>query len=157
VIDSLLGTFGLFGGAFLVAFCAGMFPIISIELFLIGIGTWAHPTSTDMVWIVLLAAIGHQIAKTICYYAGYGALEKANDKLRARVDKLRHKIDRWNKRPKLIMFIASTTGIPPLYVLAFIARPLMNMRIAPFTLIVFSSRILRYAVLLAAPQLIGAG
>lgn len=157
MIDSLLATFGLFGGAFVVGFCAGMFPIISIELFLIGIGTWAAPTASDMVVLVLLAAVGHQIAKTICYYAGYGALEKANDKLRARVDKLRHKIDRWNKRPKLIMFVASTTGLPPLYVLAFIARPLMNMRIVPFTVIVFTSRIVRYAVLLAAPQLIGAG
>lgn len=157
MIDSLLATFGLFGGALVIGFCAGMFPIISIELFLIGIGTWAAPTAADMALIVVLAAIGHQIAKTICYYAGYGALEKANDKLRARVDKLRHKIDRWNKRPKMIMFIASTIGLPPLYVLAFIARPLMDMKIWPFTAIVFSSRIVRYAVLLAVPQLIGAG
>jgi len=157
VIDSLLATFGLFGGAFVVGFCAGMFPIVSIELFLIGIGTWAAPTPTDMIVLVLLSAVGHQIAKTICYYAGYGALEKANDKLRTRVDKLRHRIDRWNKRPKLIMLISATTGLPPLYVLAFIARPLMNMRFWPFTLIVFSSRIVRYAVLLAVPQLIAAG
>jgi membrane protein YqaA with SNARE-associated domain len=157
VIDSLLATFGLFGGAFVIGFTAGMFPIVSIELFLIGIGTWAAPTPTDMVALVLLAAVGHQIAKTICYYAGYGALEKANDKLRARVDKLRHKIDRWNKRPKMIMFVASTIGLPPLYLLAFIARPLMNMRFWPFTVIVFSSRIVRYAVLLAVPKLIGAG
>lgn len=157
MIDSLLATFGLFGGAFVIGFCAGMFPIISIELFLIGIGAWATPAPADMAIIVVLAAIGHQIAKTICYYAGYGALEKANDKLRARVDKLRHKIDRWNRRPKLIMFVASVIGIPPLYVLAFIARPLMDMRFWPFTIIVFSSRIVRYAVLLAAPQLIGAG
>jgi membrane protein YqaA with SNARE-associated domain len=57
----------------------------------------------------------------------------------------------------MIMFIASTIGLPPLYVLAFIARPLMNMRIVPFTTIVFTSRIARYAVLLAVPQLIGAG
>ena len=157
MIDSLLATFGLFGGAFVIGFCAGMFPIISIELFLIGIGTWASPTPSDMAMLVILAAVGHQIAKTICYYAGYGALEKANDKLRARVDKLRHKIDRWNRRPLLVMFVASTIGLPPLYVLAFIAKPLMNMAFWPFTVIVFTSRIIRYAILLAVPQLIGAG
>ncbi|MFN0251055.1 MAG: hypothetical protein ACKV2T_29540 [Kofleriaceae bacterium] len=157
MIDSLLATFGLFGGAFVIGFCAGMFPVISIELFLIGIGTWASPTPHEMVVIVLLAAVGHQIAKTICYYAGYGALEKANDKLRARVDKLRHKIDRWNKRPMLIMFIASAIGLPPLYILAFIAKPLMNMRFWPFTVIVFISRVIRFAILLTVPQLFGAG
>jgi membrane protein YqaA with SNARE-associated domain len=140
---------------FVIAFVAGLFPLVSIELFLVGIGAWASPTPSDMVILVLLAAVGHQISKTICYYAGYGALDKASDKLRARVEKLRHKIDRWNQRPKLIMWIASTIGIPPLYVLAFIARPLMNMRIVPFTVIVFTSRIARYAVLLVVPHLIG--
>lgn len=151
----MLSTFGLFGGAFVIGFVAGMFPIVSIELFLVGIGTWGHPTTSDIAIIVVLAAIGHQIAKTICYYAGYGALEKASDKLRARVDKVRHKIDRWNKRPKLIMFLASSVGLPPLYILAFIAKPLMNMKIVPFTVIVFTSRIARYAVLLIVPQWIG--
>ena len=54
MIDSVLATFGLFGGAFVIGFCAGMFPIISIELFLIGIGTWASPTPGDMTLIVEL-------------------------------------------------------------------------------------------------------
>lgn len=154
MVESLLGAFGLFGGAFVIGFCAGMFPVISIELFLIGIATWAAPTTSGLIAIVLLAAFGHQIAKTIFYVAGIGALEKASDKVRARVESVRHKLDRWNRTPKLIMLLAATVGLPPLYVLAFIARPLMNMRFVPFTVITLGGRIGRYAFVMIVPQLI---
>ena len=54
------------------------------------------------------------------------------------------------------MFLASTIGLPPLYVLAFLAGPLMKMSFRTFTAICFGGRIGRYAVLMAVPQLIGA-
>jgi membrane protein YqaA with SNARE-associated domain len=156
VTESLLAMFGLYGGACLVGFCAGMFPIISIELFLIGIATWAMPSPLGLATIVVLAAVGHQIAKTIFYVAGIGALEKSSGKLKARVDAARAKIDRWNRRPKVFMFFAATIGLPPLYVLAFVARPLLNMELIPFTVITLGGRIGRYAVLMLVPGLIGA-
>ncbi len=154
--ESLLATFGLFGGACVIGFVAGMFPLVSIELFLIGVSTWAAPTTGSIALIVVLAAVGHQIAKTICFFAGVGALELPTGKMRARIDRTRAYIDRWNKAPRFVMFLASTIGLPPLYVLAFLAGPLMHMRFRTFTLICFGGRLGRYAVLMAVPQLIGA-
>ena len=94
--ETLLSTFGLYGGAFVIAFVAGMFPLVSIELFLVGVATWATPSPGGIALLVVLSAIGHQIAKTVTFYAGIGAL--GNKKLAARVEKARTKIDRWNKR-----------------------------------------------------------
>ena len=37
--ETLLATFGLYGGAFVISFVAGLFPLVSIELFLIGVST----------------------------------------------------------------------------------------------------------------------
>jgi membrane protein YqaA with SNARE-associated domain len=153
VTETLLSTFGLYGGALVISFVAGMFPLVSIELFLIGISTWATPSPGGFVLLVLLSAFGHQVAKTITFYMGIGALE--NKKLKARVEKVRTKIDKWNKRPKVIMFIAATIGLPPLWLLGFIAHPLMKMRIVPFTLIVFFGRIGRYAFLMLIPVVVG--
>lgn len=150
--ETLLSTFGLYGGALVISFVAGLFPLVSIELFLIGISTWATPTPAGFVLLVILAATGHQIAKTITFYAGIGALE--NKKLAARVEKVRTRIDKWNKRPKVIMFIAATIGLPPLWLLGFIAHPLMKMRIVPFTLIVYFGRIGRYAFLMLIPLVV---
>lgn len=152
--ESLLQTFGLFGGAFVIAFIAGMFPIVSIELFLVGVSTLAHPSPAAIALLVMLAAIGHQIAKTFCYYAGEGMLAMPKGKMKVRVERARVRIDRWNKRPKLIMLFASTVGLPPLYLMCFIAGPLMKMRFWQFTAICFFGRIGRFAVMMIVPQLI---
>ncbi|MBL0214932.1 MAG: hypothetical protein IPQ07_13735 [Myxococcales bacterium] len=150
--ETLLSTFGLYGGAFVISFVAGLFPLISIELFLVGVSTWATPSPGGIAVLIVISAIGHQIAKTVTFYAGIGALENA--KLKARVEKVRAKIDRWNKRPKVIMFLAATVGLPPLWLLGFIAHPLMKMRIVPFTVICFVGRIGRYAFMMIVPLLI---
>ena len=36
MVDSLLASLGLYGATFAVAFIAGIFPIVSVELFLVG-------------------------------------------------------------------------------------------------------------------------
>jgi membrane protein YqaA with SNARE-associated domain len=135
-----------------VAFIAGMFPLFSIEVFLVTVSAVAHLSIKTLVACCLIAAVGHQIAKTICYYTGVGALE--HGKLKTKLDKYRDRIDRWNKAPHLIMVLGATLGIPPLWLLAFIARPLMRMRFVPFTAIVFVGRIGRFVVLAAIPQLV---
>ena len=42
--EHLLASLGLYGGTFAVAVIAGLFPIASIELFLIGIAAWQRPS-----------------------------------------------------------------------------------------------------------------
>jgi membrane protein YqaA with SNARE-associated domain len=129
-----------------------MFPIVSIELFLVAATAWQLDARV-LVVLIGIAAIGHQIAKTITYYAGAGAFELPRGKVRARIEAARERIDRWNRRPRFIMFVAAATGLPPLYVLGFIARPLMNMQITTFTAISLSGRIGRYAALVAFTSL----
>ncbi len=50
-------------------------------------------------------------------------------------------------------FLGGAFGIPPLYVLGFIARPLMGVGIVPFTVIVLVTRFARFVVLGAIPLL----
>lgn len=149
--QSLLSSLGIYGASMIVAFIAGLFPLISIELFLIGLSAVVHPTFGEIVLCSVLASVGHQVAKTITYYAGAGALE--HGKLKAKVEKLRPKIDKWNKAPKVVLLLAGAIGIPPLWVIGFIARPLMGIGIVPFTLIVFGTRIGRFVVLAGIPLL----
>lgn len=151
--ESLLSTFGIQGGALVIAFVAGLFPLVSIELFLVGVMTWSTPSAAGFVVLVILAAVGHQLAKTVTFFAGAGALE--HRRVKPQIDKVRAKIDRWNKRPKAIMLVAGTVGLPPLWALGFVARPLMNMRFWTFTTIVFVGRVGRYAVLMLIPVALG--
>lgn len=147
-----MATLGLYGATFVLGFIAGMFPLISIELFLVG-ATALGVAPAMLPILIALGAIGHQIAKTVTYYAGAGAFELPRGKVRARIEAARPHIDRWNKRPRLIMFLAATTGLPPLWLLGFIARPLMQMSFATFTAITLGGRLLRFTTMVLVTTL----
>ena len=152
MVDSLLTSLGLYGATFAVAFIAGMLPIVSIELFLVGataLGADVHALPL----LIAIAAIGHQIAKTITYYAGAGMFELPRGRMRERIEAAKARIERWNRRPRLIMFAAAATGLPPLWALGFVAQPMMQMDIATFTAITATGRILRYSALVAITTL----
>lgn len=147
--EQLLESLGIYGGSAVVAFIAGLFPLMSIEVFLILITTVTAPTFPQVLLCCLLAAVGHQIAKTITYYAGVGALERG--RLKKKLDEVRPRIEKWNKAPHFMLFLAGGFGIPPLYVLGFIARPLMGIGIFWYTVIVLTTRFARFVVLAAIP------
>jgi membrane protein YqaA with SNARE-associated domain len=152
VVDSLLASLGLYGATFAVAFIAGMFPFISIEVFLVGAtALGAEPQVLPV--LIAIAAVGHQIAKTITYYAGAGLFHLPRGRMRERIEAAKARIDRWNRRPRAILFVAALTGLPPLWVLGYVAQPLMKMDIVTFTAISFIGRVLRYCVLVAVTTL----
>jgi membrane protein YqaA with SNARE-associated domain len=153
VVDHLLATLGLYGATLALAFLAGMFPLLSIELFLIGVAAWGVAVD-QLAVLIAIAVVGHQIAKTVTYYAGAGVFELPRGKLRDRIAAAKQRIDRWNRRPRLIMLAGAALGLPPLYLLGFIARPVMNMQLATFTGITLAGRLARYTTLVAVARLL---
>ncbi|MEP6866138.1 MAG: hypothetical protein ABJE66_36295 [Deltaproteobacteria bacterium] len=149
--NHFLELFGLYGACLVISFIAGMFPLISIEAFLVGY-TLLRPVSvTELVAMVLFSALGHQIAKTVCYFAGVTGLE--HRRVKPMLDKWRPRIERWNRYPKTVFFLAAAVGIPPMWLIGFIAKPIMHIRFMPFTLACFLCRAGRYAVLTGIPLL----
>ncbi len=151
-LKHLLESYGIYGGAGIVAFIAALFPLFSIEVFLLLVASVAQPSLNQLVLCCLTAAATHQVGKTITYYAGIGALERG--RLKEKLDRNRERLDRWNKAPYLMLALAGAFGIPPLWVLGFIAKPLMRIEIAAFTAIVFVTRFGRFFVLAAIPTLV---
>lgn len=150
--DSLLASLGLYGATLVVAFIAGMLPLFSIEVFLVGVTALGVEARTAAI-LIGIAVVGHQIAKTVTYYVGAGVFELPRGKMRERIAAAKAQIDRWNKRPRLIMFVSATIGFPPLVLLGYIAGPLMKMGITTFTAISFTGRVLRYTTLVAVARL----
>jgi membrane protein YqaA with SNARE-associated domain len=52
------------------------------------------------------------------------------------------------------MLAGAALGLPPLYLLGFIARPVLNMQLATFTGITMAGRMARYTALVAAARLL---
>ena len=151
-LEQLLADYGAYGGSFIVAFIAGLFPLFSIEVFLVLVMSIVQPTLGEMMVCCLLAATSHQVSKTITYYAGVGGLE--HGKLKPKVDKIRPRLDRWNKAPHLILALSGAFGLPPLWIMGFIAKPLMRIEILAFTVIIFATRFGRFVVLSAIPLVV---
>lgn len=168
MIESLRATLGLYGATLVIGFVAGMFPLVSIELFLVGCTRWGIAPPVLAV-LIALGALGHQIAKSVTYYMGAGALELPKGKIRGRIEAAKARlagggmppdgsaagwrrglIERWNKRPKLILFVGAAVGIPPLFLLGFIAQPLMRMSHTMFTAVSLPARLLRLTTLVVA-------
>lgn len=143
---------GLVGAALIVGFAAGMFPLLSIEAFVVAMTLNGEPLST-IAGMVAMGALGHQIAKTVTYYAGDRAMGAPTGKMKARIEKAQRWVERWNRWPNTLLFAASTVGVPPLYALAFVARPMMQMGIARFTAISLVGRLARFVVLVGVARL----
>lgn len=142
MLDSLTHTLGLYGATLVIGFVAGMFPLVSIELFLIG--ATAYGVEPHMLPALIgLGALGHQIAKSVTYYMGAGVFELPRGKVRTKIEALKVRIERWTKRPKLLLFISSATGVPPLYAVGFIAQPLLKLSHTTFTVVSLVARLLR--------------
>ena len=147
--DHLLELFGVYGAALVISFVAGLFPLISIEAFLVGYCALRPVTWPEFAALVLLSALGHQISKTVCYFAGITGLE--HRAVKPVVERWRSRIERWNRYPGVIFVLAATVGIPPMWLIGFIARPLMHIRFVPFTILCFVGRAGRYATLALIP------
>ena len=111
--NHLLETFGLYGACVVISFIAGLFPLVSIEAFLVGYTVLRPVALHDFVAMVLLSALGHQIAKTVCYFAGTTGLE--HDRVRPMLEKWRPRIAKWNRYPNTIFFLGASVGIPPMW------------------------------------------
>lgn len=135
----------------MIGFVAGMFPLVSIEAFLVGFVALEPVTWPQLVGLALLGAVGHQIAKTVCYVAGVGALERG--RVKALLERWRPRIERWNRHPWWIFFFAETFGIPPMWLIGFVAKPIMHLRFAPFTIYGYALRAVRYGVLASIAML----
>jgi membrane protein YqaA with SNARE-associated domain len=144
VTDSFLATFGLYGGALVVGFVAGLFPLVSVEVFLFGVVALAKPTWQVLVVLAVLGAVGHQIAKTITYVIGARSLDAPKGRLKKLIDKTQRYLDKWQQSRWVVLLLSSIFGIPPLFAIGFVAKPMLKIDFWPFTLICLGCRIARY-------------
>ena len=74
-------------------------------------------------------------------------------RIKPQIERARGRIDRWNRYPLSVFFFSATVGFPPMYLLGFIARPLMRIRFVPFTVLCLVGRFGRYTTIAVAALL----
>ena len=147
--SQILEAVGLYFGTFLVCLLGGLIPLINTEVFLVGLITLgAVHSPSSLPAIVLLASLGQLVAKIILYYAGLGMFELPRGRFKAKIEAAREKVERWRDKPKWVLAVSSTVGLPPLYLVSLSAGAL-KMRMRTFLPICMAGRIVHFAAVVA--------
>lgn len=159
--------------SFAVAFGSSILPVVSIEVFLLGLCA-SQPT---MPWLLLgaVVAAGQVAGKTLYYLAARGSIKlpkplhdrlhrkrpptPRREKWRARTKKLRVRVDalleRCHRHPHWMAGtygVSSFVGLPP-YMATSVLAGLARMPLATFLATGLLGRWLRFSLLAASPAL----
>jgi membrane protein YqaA with SNARE-associated domain len=143
-MESLASELGVYGGTFVVCFVGGLVPIINAELWLIGL-TVSLASAAPLPAVVVLAALGQILAKSVLFGGGRGAAALPGGRYQAKLDRARARLAGWRRKPLAVLAVSASVGLPPFYVMAPLAGAL-GIRFRPFLVIGFAGRAIRFAV-----------
>ena len=143
----------LIGATFLYCIGSAVIPVMHAEAYLIAVSALSPP---GVSWALVIAAtVGQMIGKVLMYLAGRGAVKLPSEWLRKRVAAAEARYSGNRNIGNGLIFLSSSTGLPPFYVIAVVAGML---RVPLPSFIVFGAigRFIRFAIAVFVPQLIKA-
>jgi membrane protein YqaA with SNARE-associated domain len=149
--EALAAKVGIYLASFLIGFVSGLVPFVNSEIYLVAVSPMvARPA---LLPIALLSASGQMLAKTILYYAGRGVFHINMGRYKSKVEAVQAKFERWQNKSDLMIFVSATAGLPPFYVVSFVAGAL-KLNFPKFFIAGLLGRSIRFAAIIYFPQLI---
>lgn len=141
---ALVEALGLPVATLAIAVIGAVLPIISIELFLIGVAVVAG--SGDAVVLVPLAALGQVVGKLPIYGASRGLanLTTRSPARARRIERVRRWFARWH--PTVLLAASAALGLPP-FSIAATAAGVLGIRLRTFCVVVGLGRAVRFAAI----------
>jgi membrane protein YqaA with SNARE-associated domain len=136
--------------SFAVCGAGALIPFLNSEVYLIG----ASALMPRPLWIplVISGTVGAMAGKVVLYYAGRGVVRLPSGKMRNGLEAMQQRMEARPGAGKLLYIASATAGLPPFY-LTSIAAGAVRMNFAFFLVAGFLGRLLRFAVVVALPQL----
>ncbi|MBA2542976.1 MAG: hypothetical protein H0V17_25270 [Deltaproteobacteria bacterium] len=146
----LISSLGMYAATFVIAVVGAILPIISIEVFLIGLVMLVGPA--DAIPIVALAAIGQTLGKLPIYFGtrGLTQLSTRSPAQARRIARVRTWFARF--RPTKLLAVSALVGLPP-FSLAATAAGVLAIPPRTFCVVVGGCRALRFAAIFAVAHL----
>lgn len=142
-------------GTFAVCVLSAVVPFVNAELYLIGVSAVVPPGVAWM--LVIAAALGQMVGKSLMYYAGVGALSLPGERLRRMVANVRERYEGAGATGSTlgtgVILLSAGVGLPPFYVVS-IACGLLRIPFMQFFVLGLIGRLARFGVIVLAPQLV---
>jgi membrane protein YqaA with SNARE-associated domain len=149
--EELIGKVGIYAASFVVGFVSGLVPFVNSELYLVAVSPMVSRPA--LLPIALLSATGQMAAKTIIFYAGRGVFKINMGKLDRKIEAVQQKFQEWENKADALMLISAAVGLPPFYVVSFVAGALKLHYIRFFAAGIIG-RSIRFTAIVYFPQLV---
>lgn len=136
---------GIYAATFAVAAASSFVPVLSIEVFLVGLTLARGPA--DAVALVVLATLGQVAGKLPIYYAARG-LTTLPGRHRRWLERVRGWLARTGRSPDVVLAASALLGVPP-FSIASTAAGTLGIEARRFCAIIAPCRALRFAALIA--------
>ena len=146
-VEQLLTILGTLAYSVLSA----MIPVLNAEIYLLGASALL-PRSLAIP-LVVAGSVGQMIGKLVMYYAARGALHLPNARLQRAVATVHARYANSAALGDVVLFSSSTLGLPPFYIVT-VAAGVLRIPVVRFTVIGLVGRLLRFGVVVLAPQLV---
>jgi membrane protein YqaA with SNARE-associated domain len=149
--EELLPGLGLYLTTYAVCLVSAVLPVVSAEVYLLGVGAVLSPDA--VVPVVLLSALGQMTGKACLYASGRGLLRLPLGRHQQRLDRLHARLLQSQGRTGALLFASAFLGLPPFYAVSIVAG-MLRVGFGSFLFCGFVGRTLRFAVVVLAPQLL---
>ena len=139
------------GSAILIGFLLGALPAGAAEAIALAVGSIASPRLRAAVLVAFTA--GHVGGKMLWYALGRLGSHVRQPALRRWIDRATTVTERHPTLGLGVVFTGAAISLPPFHLVA-IAAGIVSARMAPFYVVAFAGRLLRFSVLAAFPALL---
>lgn len=141
---------GLFATTFVLCFLSGFVPIVNAEVWLLSASAASSPAAATA--LIVASTLGQMASKVIVYFAGRGVLKlPLNQRYEKKLAEVQERMEKHRSREGLLIFTSGVTGLPPFYVVS-IAAGLLKFDVFRFFTLGSLGRLIRFAALVAFPQ-----
>ncbi len=147
--EAVMTPLGLFFATYLVCFVSGFVPLVNTEAYLVAVSALSSPATAFP--LTVAATLGQMTAKALIYCSGRGLVRVPGGRYAARIDATRALLEAHRGRAGAFTFVSAFTGLPPFYVVSFVAGTLKQ-RFAHFLVAGLVGRFLRFGLVVLLPQ-----
>lgn len=140
--------------SFAICGAGALIPFLNTEVYLIG----ASAMAPRALWVPLVVSgtIGAMAGKVLLYYAGRGVVKLPGGRVQRGLARMQARMEEKPLVGKLLYAASAVVGVPPFYVTT-VAAGAVGMNFMFFLVVGFFGRLIRFALVVALPQMAKAG
>jgi membrane protein YqaA with SNARE-associated domain len=146
-----IGSWYLPFSCFALSIVSALVPWVNGEILLLSFAALGR-SSLQAAIMVVLASLGQMVGKCVLYWTAQSLVASQSKHMSPRMAGLMKRFKKSSSRPMALVFLSSTVGIPPFYMVTIVAGAL-RINFNRFVGVGMCGRLVRFGLLVSIPEL----